>query len=287
MSNNRAITANGPADVRAAGILRADWPAPARVHALTTLRSGGVSVGRFGAGPSAGLSDGLRAGLNLGAHCGDSPADVLRNRRILAAQLPGEPRWLKQVHGTEVIEFDDARPALDVELIADAAITRTAGQVLCIMTADCLPVFFCNGEGDQVGLCHAGWRGLAAGVLENTLAALLARSPSSARWMAHLGPAIGPAAFEVGDDVRAAFCDSDASAGEHFQALAAPGKFLADIYGLARLRLRRFDLQSVSGGAYCTHRDEGLFYSHRRDRQTGRMASLIWFDRLTVATENA
>jgi polyphenol oxidase len=229
-----------------------------------------------------------RAGLNLGYTCGDDPERVRENRQILRSLLPTEPHWLHQVHGREVLEFDSASPPLtvaqqrgpanvaNVANVADAAITTRPSVVLCVLSADCLPIFMCNREGDAIGVCHAGWRGLAAGVVEASTMKLQQRRPTSAGWIAHLGPAIGAAAFEVGDDVRSAFCDLHTADAKYFVPTTVAGKYLADLYKLASRRLRAAGFQTISGGAYCTVRDEQHFYSYRRDRKTGRMASLIW-----------
>lgn len=255
-------------------IIAAGWPAPAAVHAFTTTRGGGVSRGLFGAGP--GLPAG---GLNLGGHVGDDPQAVEANRARLQAGLPAAPRWMRQVHGTRVVEWTaDPPPAEPVE--ADACFTRAPGVVCAVMTADCLPVFLCDGEGSTVGLAHAGWRGLAAGILEETVASMRRGAPASRRWLAWLGPAIGPDAFEVGEDVRQVFVAQEARAASFFRPGRA-GKWFADLYALARLRLAAAGVESVHGGGFCTVSDETRFYSHRRatlrgQATSGRMASVIW-----------
>lgn len=238
--------------------IRPDWPAPARVRALSTTRSGGVSVSPYGS-------------LNLGVHVGDVPASVAANRAALRDVLPGEPCWLNQVHGTRVV--DAAHP--DGVPDADAVVSRSAGAVCVVMTADCLPVLLCDRAGSVVGAAHAGWRGLQGGVIEATVAAMQV-SPSEV--IAWLGPAIGPTAFEVGDEVRAAFVGDAAVAAAAFQPSATPGKWLADIYLLARQRLQVLGVNSISGGDLCTVTDRERFFSYRRDGVTGRMASLIWLD---------
>ena len=232
-----------------------DWPAPANVNACCTTRVGGVSEGPW-------------AGLNLADHVGDDPAAVLKNRALLHERLglPAEPQWLRQVHGTEV-----RRPG-SVPACADACLDDRPGQVCVVLTADCLPVLFCDVHGTQVAAAHAGWRGLLAGVLERTVAGLAAAPGDLYAW---LGPAIGPEAFEVGDEVRAGFVAEHASAQAHFES-NRPGHWLADLYGLARDRLHRCGVQQVYGGGLCTYSDARRFYSYRRDRDTGRMASLIW-----------
>lgn len=279
-------------------MVAADWVVPANLRAFTTCRVGGTSDGKYGAKPdgfgaATGSQRGMRssqggvtgsqgAGLNLGDACGDDPERVAENRRILRSTLPSEPHWLSQVHGTGLLEFD-APPKQTVVLganpnIADAAITLKAGVVLAILSADCLPIFMCNREADAIGICHAGWRGLAAGIVETSARKLAIRRPGSKGWIAHLGPSIGAGSFEVGDDVRAAFCSQHSADAECFKPLPMPGKYLANLYELASRRLRDAGFQTITGGAYCTVRDEELFYSYRRDRQTGRMASLIWME---------
>lgn len=250
-------------------LLLPDWDRPAAVRAVVTLRHGGVSRGRFG------LAGGMAGGWNLAAHCGDSALDVAVNRARLRAMLPSEPLWLEQVHGNAVFDADpgvapDAPPP-----VADACVTTVRGRVLAVLTADCLPVLVANSRGSAVGIVHAGWRGLAAGVIERTVARLacVGGDPCIVAW---LGPAIGPGRFEVGDEVRHIFVDADADARQGFIALPERGKWLADLYLLARLRLARCGVGAVSGGGLCTSSDDGRFYSFRRDRETGRMASLIW-----------
>lgn len=238
-----------------ADVMRPSWPAPANVHALQTLRSGGCSPAPWDA-------------LNLGDHVGDDPARVAENRRLLRQYLPSEPCWLQQVHGIDVVNVADVLSPV----VADAAYAKTAGKVCAVMTADCLPVLFCDRAGSVVAAAHAGWRGLLAGVLENTVAAM-ACSPGDV--LAWLGPAIGPVCFEVGDEVRAAFCASDPAARAGFQA-AAPGKWLADIGLLARQRLQAAGVTAIYGGNDCTVSDGSRFFSYRRDGVTGRMASLVW-----------
>lgn len=234
------------------------WPAPANVRALTTTRAGGVSVGRY-------------ASLNLGDHVGDDPAAVAQNRAVLRASLPAEPLWLNQVHGIAVARVGEATGVPE----ADAAVAREPGAVCAVMTADCLPVLLCDRRGTVVGAAHAGWRGLAAGVIEATVAAM---AIDPAGLMAWLGPAIGPQAFEVGDEVRETFMQHDPAAGQAF-APHGEGKWLADIYLLARQRLAALGVTDVFGGDFCTFSDSARFYSYRRDGATGRMATLIWLRR--------
>jgi len=248
-----------------------DWPAPARVRALSTTRQGGVSTGPYG------LADGTAGGLNLGTHVGDDPVAVATNRDRLASRLPAMPRWLEQVHGCGVATADDA--TADVPR-ADASVAVTPGHVCAIMTADCLPVLLCDTAGTVVGAAHAGWRGLCDGVIEATLTRMAQRAGTQSGWLAWLGPAIGPAAFEVGAEVREAFLQqASPSERDHVEAAfvaGAPGKYLADLYALARIRLARAGCTQVFGGDACTVSDADRFYSYRRDRVTGRMATLVW-----------
>lgn len=232
------------------------WPAPAGVFGLMTTREGGVSCPPWDS-------------FNLGDHVGDDAAHVAENRARLRVQLPAEPAWLKQIHGTTVV---DAGP--DV-LTADASVTRQAGCVCAVLTADCLPVLFCDRAGRVVAAAHAGWRGLAQGVLEATVAAMQVPPAEVLAWM---GAAIGPDAFEVGDEVRQAFIKQHPEAAAAFVAhpSGVPGKWLADIYQLARNRLNRVGVQAIYGGGRCTFNEAGHFYSYRREGVTGRMASLIW-----------
>ncbi|SOY91443.1 conserved hypothetical protein, COG1496 [Cupriavidus taiwanensis] len=252
-----------------------DWPAPARVRALSTTRQGGVSQGPYG------LAGGMPGGLNLGTHVGDDPADVARNRARLAACLPSMPQWLEQVHGCAVATVDHVGAPGDPVPQADASLALAPGHVCAVMTADCLPVLLCDTQGTVVGAAHAGWRGLCNGVIEATLARMQAAAGGAAtRWLAWLGPAIGPNAFEVGAEVREAFLaqarpDEQAAVAAAFRA-GAPGKYFADIYALARTRLARAGCVDIHGGAACTVTDAERFYSYRRDGVTGRMASLVW-----------
>lgn len=241
-----------------AELLRPDWPAPLSVRAVQTLRGGGCSPAPWDS-------------LNLGDHVGDDSVRVAANRASLRALLPGEPRWLCQVHGTGVVDA----AAVDGVPEADAAFARRPGTVCAVMTADCLPVLLCDRAGTVVAAAHAGWRGLEAGVLEATVAAMEVAPGELLAWF---GPAIGAGHFEVGDEVRAAFVARDPSATEAFQACAG-GKWLADIYALARQRLAAVGVTAVFGGAWCTVSDPARFFSYRRDGVTGRMATLIWLDR--------
>ena len=241
------------------------WPAaPGAVGVLSTRRSGGVSVAPYGDVAGAG-------GLNLGLHVGDEPAAVYRNRALLKAQLPAEPAWLTQVHGNRVV---DAATVLDAPE-ADASVSTQPGVVCAILSADCMPVLLCDSRGQVVGAAHAGWRGLAAGVVENTVRAMQEAGADSL--LAWLGPAIGPQQFEVGEDVRAAFAHLGRDAEQAFVAIQGQsGKYWANLPQLARLALARVGVTQVAGGADCTVSDAQQFYSFRRDRITGRMASLIW-----------
>lgn len=252
--------------------LAADWPAPPGVSALTTLRRGaGGSVAPF---------DQFNLG-NRSSPEGDDPATVAGNRdRLVAlAGLPSPPHWLRQVHGTAVLRFHAPPTAqgLEHEPIADASVTDVPGVVLAILTADCLPVVLAAADGSEVAAAHAGWRGLADGVLERTVAAM--RTPA-ARLVAWLGPAAGPQAYEVGEDVRAAFVSRDPAAAAAFVA-TRPGHWRVDLYALARQRLAAAGVipEAIHGGGLCTISDAARFFSHRRDRRTGRMATLAWITR--------
>lgn len=237
-----------------------DWPAPANVRSLATTRQGGFSTAEF-------------AGLNLAAHVDDDPATVARNRQWLrsATRLPAEPMWLQQVHGTTVWTGDEEMRSPP---IADASIAAAPGRVCAILSADCLPVLFCDLDGTTVAAAHAGWRGLAGGVLGATVAAM--RVPAS-RLIAWLGPAIEPAAFEVGGEVLEQFVARDAGHARAFQRNER-GRWQADIYALARGELRQMGLERVYGGGFGTFGDAQRFYSYRREKRTGRMATLIWLD---------
>ena len=238
--------------------LTPDWCVPARVRAFMTTRTGGVS-----AEP--------RTSFNLATHVGDDPAAVVENRSRLrhALGLPEEPAWLEQVHGTGVAVLPAAGP-----VPADAAVTFTRGHVCAVLVADCLPVFLASRAGDRVGVAHAGWRGLAAGVVEATITALACEPGEVVAW---LGPSIGAPAFEVGPEVRDAFLAQDEGAAAAFQP-GRPGRWLADLPGLARRRLEAAGVTAVSGGDLCTHTDAARFFSFRRDGATGRMAALAWLD---------
>lgn len=239
-----------------AAFIQPAWPAPPNVSSLATTRLGGVSQGPW-------------SSLNLGDHVGDDPAHVAENRARLRQQLPADPAWLTQVHGARVIQAGHG----DVE--ADAVVAREPGRVCAVLTADCLPVVFCDRAGSVVAAAHAGWRGLAQGVLEATVAAMQVPPSDIMAWM---GAAIGPQAFEVGDEVRQVFVDLHAEAARAFvpHQSKQTGKWLADMYALARIRLRHAGVESVFGGDRCTFTESDTFFSYRRDGVTGRMASLIW-----------
>lgn len=259
--------------------LDAQWPVHESVHGFTTLRHGlGASKVPFDS-------------LNLGLRAGDDAQVVSRNRELLIAQagLPSPPLWLRQVHGVQVCRFERTHPntrpqsgegrdegAVQDEPEADAAVTSTPGQVLAILTADCLPVLFCADDGREIGAAHAGWRGLAAGVLENTVRAM---STSPDRLRAWLGPAAGPGHYEIGEEVYDAFVSQDWGAGAAF-VTTRPHHWRVDLYALARRRLQALgiDAGNIHGGGLCTIADPQRFFSHRRDQRTGRMASLIWIE---------
>jgi len=249
-----------------------NWPAPAAVQSFMTSRNGGFSAGAYGGSPGGAPG----CGMNVGVNCADDPDTVARNRARLRSFLPSEPHWLQQVHGTRVVNLDTieigARPD---SMQADAVVTRRPRTVCAIQVADCLPVLLCDAEARVVAAAHAGWRGLAAGVLEQTLATM---GVPAAQVMAWIGPGIGPQRFEVGDEVRAAFVDADAEADAAFVALRH-GKWLADLPGLAQRRLRRHGVVNIHGHDGCTVNDPERFYSYRRDRVTGRMVALIWLAR--------
>ena len=234
--------------------IQPDWPAPRSVHALSTTRQSGVSIGPY-------------ASLNLGEHVGDDPQAVAANRKRVQRELGhAVPRWLKQVHGVRV-----ARDGESTQEPADAAVTAEPGTACVIMTADCLPLIFCDRHGTRVAAAHAGWRGLAAGVLEATL-----QSMGTTDVLAWMGPAIGPKAYEVGPEVREAFVRHSAEAVEAFLPGRAEGKWWCDLYMLARQRLEASGVKAVYGGGFCTFTDRERFFSFRRDGESGRMATLVW-----------
>lgn len=240
-----------------------DWTnKPANIGALSTTRKGGFSHGPYGDGMGGG-------GLNLGTHVGDEPARVQQNRELVRTWLPAGPAWLSQVHSTNVLDADEVRDAPQ----ADASIATRPGIVCVVQTADCLPVLLCDVSGKVVGAAHAGWRGLAHGVLENTIARM--QDAGAEEIIAWLGPAIGPERFEVGQDVYDAFVGREPAMRDAFRPHGA-GKYLADIYALARRVLHNAGVTDIAGGGFCTVTDKDRFYSYRRDKVTGRMASLIW-----------
>jgi purine-nucleoside/S-methyl-5'-thioadenosine phosphorylase / adenosine deaminase len=235
-----------------------DWPVPAGVRAWVTERGGGVSLGPY-------------ASLNVATHVGDAPGHVAKNRALVqkALQLPAVPTWLEQVHGSRVLDIDREPVAT-----ADGAVTARAGVVCAVMTADCLPVIFCNEATGRVGVAHAGWRGLLAGVLPAAVRAIAGKPVDVIAW---LGPAIGPEAFEVGDEVRAAYLRASRASAAHFVANTR-GRWQADLYGLARDSLAAAGVERVLGGGFCTYRESARFFSHRREAPCGRIATLIWRD---------
>ena len=241
-------------------LLDFEWRTPAGVHAAFTTRLGGVSASPWDS-------------FNVATHVGDAPESVAANRKLLREKLglPAEPAWLNQVHGIDVVDLD-AAPDSATPITADASFTRAANRVCVIMVADCLPVLFGSRDGQTIGAAHAGWRGLANGVLENTVHAMGIAPNELSAW---LGPAISREHFEVGDEVREAFVDEDAAAPSLFSRNGR-GRWQADLQGLARRRLSALGVEDVSGGEWCTFADRARFYSHRRDGKGGRLAALIW-----------
>jgi YfiH family protein len=233
-----------------------DWPAPPNVRALQTTRNGGVSAAPYDT-------------LNLGDHVGDAPLAVARNRQSLASLLPSEPVWLRQIHGTTVIDAGSAACLSQ----GDACVSTHRDAVCVVMTADCLPVLLCDERGSVVGAAHAGWRGLCDGVIEATVRAMKVPPQSLMAW---LGPAIGSRAFEVGDEVRAAFISRQPEAQAAFAPGNANGKWFADLYCLARQRLNALGVEQIYGGNFCTYTNSERFFSHRRDGNSGRMGTFIW-----------
>ena len=234
-----------------------DWPVPANVKSLQTTRIGGVSQAPYDS-------------LNFGDHVGDDPLKVAANRQLLNSLVPTEPLWLQQVHGLTVV---DAAVASCLPT-ADAAYTSQKGAVCAVMTADCLPILLCDAAGTEVAAVHAGWKGLLDGVFEASVNTM--KSPHG-ELLAWFGPAIGPTAFEVGDDVRDAYIQHDAKAAEAFVP-HGENKWLGDIYRLATQRLHRLGVTNIHGGGLCTYTDAARFFSFRRDGATGRMATMIWLD---------
>jgi len=238
-------------------LIHPEWPAPANVRAFSTTRIGGVSSGPW-------------YSLNLGQNTEDDLEAVVRNRGLLRDLLPCEPAWLKQVHGSSVVEVD----ARQYEQEADAAISRIAGHACAVLTADCLPLLLCELSGRAVAAVHCGWRGLAAGVIENCLQEL---GCPPARLLAWMGPAIGPAHYEVDMAVFDAFTGASSKASSAF-APGRPGHWQLDLYELVRIQLSRLGVEAVYGGDFCTYGDPGQFFSYRRDGETGRQASFIWLE---------
>lgn len=273
---NTGLTAND--------VLRPEWPVSPRVRALVTTRNGGVSLPPFGT-----WRDGVEGpgGLNLGRKSGDDPAHVETNRaRLMKLTARDEAAWLSQVHGATVVNADDVLAAAkhnEPLLQADASVTDRTGTVCVVMIADCMPVLLCDPQGRAVGAAHAGWRGLASGVVENTAQRVAALAGTDMSVLhAYLGPCIGPQTFEVGPDVRDAFmkgvggAQRDAVANAFVEHPLNAGKYLANLPRLARLRLAEIGVTNVVGGDHCTFTEQERFYSYRRDRETGRMAALIW-----------
>lgn len=250
--------AGNPGSLR---LIQPDWPAPPGVRAVATTRAGGLSSGPW-------------AGLNLGDHVGDHPATVAANRALLtqALALPATPYWLRQVHGTRIVPAEAAGPYPE----ADGCITHAVGQVCVILTADCLPVLLCDTAGRHVAAVHAGWRGLAAGILEQAVTQL--HAAGAGELLAWLGPAISGPAYEIGPEVRDAFLATHPAAHSAFTP-GRPGHWHLDLYTAARQRLTAVGLTAIHGGTHCTLREPENFYSHRRDRTTGRQATLIWLER--------
>jgi hypothetical protein len=241
------------------GWLVPDWPAPARVRAFVTTRAGGVSEGEH-------------ASMNLGLASGDRAEHVERNRAIVRAELPADPRYARQVHGIEVAEIDASVPM--AVITADGAVTGSPGTVATVLTADCMPLLLADRAGGRVAAVHAGWRGMAAGVIESAVDAMRVDGPEVLAWM---GPTIGPDAFEVGAEVREAFMARDTGAAEAFRA-HTPGKFMADLYRLARRRLAARGVHAVYGGGFCTFNERERFFSYRRAQKSGRMGAFIWVE---------
>ena len=237
-------------------MIEPNWPAPPGVQAVSTERSGGISAGPY-------------AHFNLAGHVGDAAAAVEANRAALVSTLglAQEPSWLEQVHGNDGLDLDRGPPGR-----ADGAVTSTVGRVCAVLTADCVPVLLAARDGSRVGAAHAGWRGLAAGVLPAAVARM-GRPPSQIQ--AWLGPAIGPASYEVDAHVRDAFVGADSGADAWFES-TRPGHWHADLYALARASLTRAGVGAIFGGSYCTFTESKRFFSHRREAPCGRMATLIW-----------
>ena len=250
--------------MRQGALIRPNWPAPACIRAVSTTRGGGSSAAPYDS-------------LNLGTHVGDDADNVAANRLTLGSMIGGatKPGWLDQIHGTAVADFDAADPDRNrVPPTADAAFTSRAGRVCVVMTADCLPILLTDRTGSVVAAAHGGWRGMIGGVIEATITAIRTRGVEPTDLLAWLGPAIGPAAYEVGAEVADALRTGDAEA----LAPGRSGRWQLDLYALARARLRDCGVTSVHGGQWCTYSDPQRFFSHRRDGVCGRQASLIWID---------
>ena len=249
-------------------LIRPVWGAPHGVHAAMTTRLGGVSVAPYDS-------------LNLGYATADDRASVMQNERLTATALGVREvdfGWVYQVHGIEVHHAESLpanAPLGATDIKGDAVISHTPGLVCAVKVADCMPVLFAARDGSVVGAAHAGWRGLSGGVLEHTVAELRVAPERLVAWM---GPCIGPTTFEVGEEVRAAFVAHDPLAAQHFMPRETPGKFLCDMYSIARQRLRAIGVTDVSGGEYCTFSQPELFFSHRREPITGRMAAFVWIE---------
>ncbi|QEY23152.1 peptidoglycan editing factor PgeF [Neisseria animalis] len=257
LSDSLGLTHNGK------NFLQADWPAPANVKTLISTRNGGASKPPYHS-------------LNVGAHVGDHSDDVKRNRQIIQEEAGVPVAYLNQIHSSTVVRAEDA---LETLRDADASVDRSGKAACAAMTADCLPVLFCDKAGTVVAAAHAGWRGLAGGVLQNTVKAM---GVAPLEIMAYFGPAIGPDAFEVGQDVVDVFCKQYPEAERAFEHIGS-GKYLADIYALARLVLQHEGVNMIYGGEHCTVLERDTFFSYRRDKQTGRMVSLIWLDKTQEA----
>ncbi len=243
-----------------------DWPAPNHIKAMFTTRQNGFSSGTY-------------AALNLGMHVNDDPYNVVKNRSLLGEYIPSEPLWLKQIHGVNHV-WAKSNSLQNQSVAADAVMSREINTVCAVMVADCLPVFLCDTDGTIVGIIHAGWRGLAAGIVEKTVAAMQIKCDSLMAW---LGPAIGPEYFEVGDEVKSQFVTFDHQANEAFTPvrqtkIPSEAKWFADIFLLARQRLVQSGVTQIYGGGICTYSDSERFFSYRRDGETGRMAALIWIE---------
>jgi YfiH family protein len=247
------------------------WTVSQQIQAFCTTRQGGQSKSPFNS-------------LNLGLNAGDDATDVLQNRSILRAALPAEPVWLKQIHGVKVSTPASRSTLGNGPFEADASVTNIQNEVLAILTADCMPVLFSSRRGDVIGAAHAGWRGLSCGILENTIDEMIALSPglTTSDIYAWMGPAIGPSAFEVGEDVLQAFAQQDQGvlSKAFIPIVETPGKYLADLYLLARDRLGLMGIEQIEGGEFCTVNDPERFFSYRRDKVTGRFASLIWISNI-------